>query len=280
LQLVQLQGAQSRFREHGIGLVAVSYDSQAILKEFSDRHGITYPLLADPESTLIKRFGVLNGKATDFMKGMALPGYVYISRDARIRHTFFEQNYRERYTANSVIAKLFPELVESDVRTFAAPHVSLRLTQSDSVVGPGSRVTLTAQITLPKDVHVYAPGAQGYKAVTLQPNPTEYMKADATRYPKSHTLYLAAIKEKVPVFSGTFRITQDVTVPASPEFIRNLRAAGSGGKPIEFRETLFYQACNDTICFLPEKVPVAWQFTPIPLDGKRASEAIRHPGNP
>jgi peroxiredoxin len=131
LQLVQLQSAQSRFREHRIGLVAVSYDSQVILKEFSDRHGITYPLLADPQSVIITRFGVLNPDAADFMQGMAFSGYIYVSSDGKIQQTFFEQNYKERYTANSVIAKLFPELAEADVRTFAAPHLRLRLGQSD-----------------------------------------------------------------------------------------------------------------------------------------------------
>lgn len=85
----------------------MSYDSKAILKEFSDHHGISYPLLADPQSAIIKRFGVLNPDATDFMKGMAFPGYIYIAPDGRIQQTFFERNYRERYTANNVIATLF-----------------------------------------------------------------------------------------------------------------------------------------------------------------------------
>jgi hypothetical protein len=280
LQLVQLQGAQSRFREHGIGLVAVSYDSQAILREFSDRHGITYPLLADPESTLIKRFGLLNGEATNFMKGMAFPGYVYISRDGRVRQTFFEQNYRERYTANNVIGKLFPELAESDARTLAAPHISLRLLQSDSLVGPGNRVALTVQITLPKDVHVYAPGAQGYKPVVLQLDATSEFKIGPAHYPPSRILFLPALNEKAPVFSGTFRITREATISAAPELIRSLRASGGREREMEVRGTLFYQACDDTKCFLPEKVPVSWQFTGIPLDTNRASEGIRHPGDP
>lgn len=258
----------------------MSYDSQAILKEFSDRHGITYPLLADPQSTLIKRFGVLNREATDFMKGMAFPGYVYISSDARIRQTFFEQNYKERYTANNVIAKLFPELAEADIRTLAAPHVSLRLVQSDSIVGPGSRVTLTVEMMLPKGVHVYAPGAQGYKPIVLRLDASPEFKPSDVRYPKPRILFLPAISEKMPVFSGTFSITQDVTVSAAPEFIRNLRAIGSGGKVIELRGTLFYQACDDKKCFLPEKVPVSWPFTVMAPDLKRASERIRHPGNP
>jgi hypothetical protein len=136
-----LQHAQQRFREHGIGLVAVSYDSQAILKDFSTRQGITFPLLADTKSELIQRFGVLNTTATGFTKGMAYPGFIYIGPDKQIRETFFEKQYGARYTANNVLTKLFPELAEFDLRTLAADHLQLQLGQSatqDACVRPVS----------------------------------------------------------------------------------------------------------------------------------------------
>ena len=258
----------------------MSYDSQAILKEFSERHGITYPLLADRQSVIIKRFGVLNPKGKDFMKGMAFPGYIYVSGDGRIQQIFFEQNYRERVTANNLIARLFPELAETDVRRLTAPHVTLRLGQSDLVVGPGSRITVSVEVTLPKDLHVYAPGAQGYKPILLQLDSSSEFMPGPISYPKSQTLFLPAINEKMPVFSGTFRITQDVTISATPEFIRALRANGEAGKPISVYGALHYQACDDKKCFLPETVSLSWLLTAMPPDSKRASEAIRHPGNP
>ena len=254
-----MQSAQSRFREHGIGLAAVSYDNQAILREFSERHEITYPLLADPRSVIIKRFAVLNAKAKDFMKGMAFPGYIYISNDGRILQTFFEENYRERYTANNVIARLFPEQAETDVRTLTAPHVTLRLGQSDFVIGPGSRVTLSVEVTLPADVHVCAPGAQGYKPILLQLDSTSEFKPSPISYP---------------------RIAQDVTISVAPEFIRALHAAGGTGKAVSVHGTLHYQACDDKKCFLPESVSLSWPLRVMPPDLNRAPEAVRHSGKP
>ncbi len=50
-------------KESGINVVAVSYDSQEILKQFADQNEIGFPLLADPESTVIARFGLLNEEA-------------------------------------------------------------------------------------------------------------------------------------------------------------------------------------------------------------------------
>ena len=142
------------------------------------------------------------------MKGMAFPGYIYISGDGRIQQTFFEQNYQERYTANNVIAKLFPELAEADLRTLAAPHLQLKLGQSDSVVGPGSRVTLTIEVTLPKDMHVYAPGAKGYKPIALQLDPSRELKLGCVRYPMSRILFFASHQRKD---AGVFRDVQDHT---------------------------------------------------------------------
>jgi hypothetical protein len=258
----------------------VSYDSAAILKEFSTRQGITYPLIADPQSEIITRFGVLNTSATDFMKGMAFPGFIYVSSHGRIRETFFETNYKERYTANNVIGHLFPELSESDVRTMNAPHVQLRLSQSDLLVGPGSRLTLTLRLKLPKDVHMYAPGVQRYKPIALQLDASPEVKLGPVLYPKSEVLFLPAIREKVPVFSGAFTISQDVTVSTDPSFTKEVRSAGNNRKTIIVKGVLFFQACDQVKCFLPDKVAVSWQFQAVPLDRKRSPEGIRHPGDP
>jgi len=84
----------------------------------------------------------------------------------------------------------------------------------------------------------------------------------------------------MPVFSGTFKITQDATVSVAPEFIRSVHSHGRTEKPMELDGTLFYQACDDTKCFLPDKVPLSWRLTIMPLDLQRASEGIRHPGDP
>ena len=89
-------------------MAAVSYDSAAILQDFTQRHKIDYPLLADPKSELIRQFGVLNGQATGFTRGMAIPGYFYITPDGVIKEKFFETAYTDRYTGNNLLMKLFP----------------------------------------------------------------------------------------------------------------------------------------------------------------------------
>ena len=55
-QLVELQQALPRFEAAGIKLYAVSYDEPEALAEFARHHGITFPLLSDKGSKVIKRY--------------------------------------------------------------------------------------------------------------------------------------------------------------------------------------------------------------------------------
>jgi Disulphide bond corrector protein DsbC len=206
-------------------------------------------------------------------KGFARPGYFFIDRKGIIREKFFEAKYRERLTGNSVVAKLFPELGEEVTETVEAPHLRLVLEQSDRTSVPGTRITLAAEVRLPEDIHVYAPGAEGYKPIKLVIDPMPEMELKPVVYPQSETLYLPVIKERVPVFGGSFRIIQDVKVSSGMEFAASL---GKDGKTLTIIGKLEYQACDQTKCYLPTSIPVKWQLQVFPLDRTRAPLDIRH----
>jgi hypothetical protein len=254
-------------------VAAISYDSVEILKSFADRRKIEFPMLADPDSQTIRDYEVLNTEAVGQYKGMARPGYFFIDTKGTIREKFFEVKYRQRFSGNNVIGKLFPELGDEVTDNVQAPHLSLAVEQSDRTSFPGGRITLTAEVQLPADVHVYSPGVQGYKSIALVMDPMPGMEFTPVNYPREKVLYLPAIKERVPVFEGTFRITQDVKVSSVAEFSNSL---GTDGKTFTINGRLDYQACDKKICYLPNSVPVHWQLQVLPLDRQRAPEAIRH----
>jgi Thiol:disulfide interchange protein DsbD, N-terminal len=230
-------------------------------------------MLADPDSKIIQAYGVLNAEATGMQRGFARPGYFFIDTSGVIREKFFEAKYRERLTGNSIIAKLFPELGQEVTETVEAPHLQLALEQSDRTGVPGTRFTLVVEVRLPGDVHVYAPGTQGYKPIKLVLDDVKEMELKPAVYPQSKILYLPAIKERVPVFEGTFRISQDVKVSSTSEFWGSL---GKDGKVFNITGKLEYQACDKTICYVPTSVPVKWQVQVFPLDRTRAPVNIRH----
>jgi hypothetical protein len=243
------------------------------LKYFADRRKIEFPLLADPDSKVLRAYQVLNVEAAGQYKGMARPGYFFIDTHGVIREKFFEAKYRERLSGNNVIARLFPELGQEVQDTVEAPHLQLTVEQSDRTGFPGNNITLTAEVRLPPDVHVYAPGTKGYKPINLVIEPTAGMQLKSVVYPSSKILYLPAIKERVPVFEGTFRISQDLQVATAADFSNSL---GAEGKTLTISGKLEYQACDSKICFLPTSVPVQWQLQVLPLDRQRAPEEIRH----
>ena len=272
---MQLQSAKQRFAAQGLQLAAIRYDSPAILKDFADRHRIDFPLLADPNSEILRKFNVLNNEAKGMTKGMAYPGFFYIDAGGLIREKYFTAKYADRLTANNLIAKLFPELSAEVSQSVEAPHLRLTLAQSDRSVIPGGRLSLIVDIELPPDVHVYSPGVRGYKPIQLTLQGIPGVELQPVAYPSAKVLYLAAIQENVPVFEGKFRITQDVTVtPSKPaDAVRSLVSAQ---RTISIAGELKYQACDQTVCYPPTSVPVSWQLQILPLDLKRSPVAIQH----
>mgnify|MGYP003405467499 CR=1 FL=1 len=57
---MELQGRYEEIRKQGLGLIAISYDSPETLKKFADSRGISFPLISDSGSAIIRRFGILN----------------------------------------------------------------------------------------------------------------------------------------------------------------------------------------------------------------------------
>jgi hypothetical protein len=113
---------------------------------------------------------------------------------------------------------------------------------------PGTR-SLILDVTPKPKMHVYSPGQEGYIAIalTLEANPA--FTAAKAKYPAGEKLFMPALQETQLVYAKPFTITQAITV--KPET----------GDPIIVKGTLRYQACDDTVCYLPVSVPVTWTVT-------------------
>jgi peroxiredoxin len=57
---VELGGKKQQLASKGIGIAAITYDSSELLAKFAARKGISYPLLGDSDSKMIRAFGILN----------------------------------------------------------------------------------------------------------------------------------------------------------------------------------------------------------------------------
>ena len=130
----------------------------------------------------------------------------------------------------------------------------LTVTTSATPVTPvaGKRVTLAVDVVPKPKMHVYSPGQEGYIGITLTLDADPAFTAAKAKYPAGEKIYMAILKETQLVYAKPFRIAQDLTLKP-----------GTKGA-VAVKGTLRYQACDDTICYLPTTVPLAWNLTLAP----------------
>ena len=253
----------------------MSYDDREVLAAFAKRTGITYPMLSDPQSAFIRAFGMVDRDNTtanvppDGKRDTAYPGYFVLDRTGRIIERFIDPRYDDRRTAAGLVAEMFPELLEATGRTTSTPHLSVHAGQSDLRVPLGARFRVFVDIELPARMHVYAPGVEGYKPITIELAPSPWFKADAPVFPPSTLLRLDAIKETVPVYEGKARIGVDVVMANTGALLRRLASADRHSEEIALTGTLAYQACDDKVCYRPASVPLKWELTVYLPDRQR-----------
>ena len=84
--------------------MAISYDPVSILRVFTEKRGIGFPLLSDPRSEVIEAFGILNVEAqSTTMKGIPSPGTLLVANDGRIVAKLFHSGYKKRHGAADII---------------------------------------------------------------------------------------------------------------------------------------------------------------------------------
>jgi len=130
-------------------------------------------------------------------------------------------------------------------------HALITAAPADVAGAAGKKLALGVDVAPKSGVHVYAPGAKDYIAVSLKLDPQPGLTAGKAAFPKSEEMFFEALNERVPVYQKPFRITQDVTLD------RSVKA----GSTVAVSGTLSYQACDDKVCYPPESAPVSWTVT-------------------
>ena len=239
----------------------------ATLAAFAQRRAITFPLLSDAGSEVIRRYGLINTTvpATNPTFGIPFPGTLIIDREGRVTARYFETAYQTRHTVSSIMVDSGRPTRAAATRT-ASPQLDITTYSTDAAVSPGSAFSLVLDLEPRPRMHVYAPGVSGYRPVSLTIAPQPFIQLDPPRFPPSETYEFTSLKERVQVYSTPFRIRQDVRIEASGP----AQAALKGLDHLTITGTLTYQACDDKVCFNPATVPVSWTVQLKALDRERA----------
>ena len=292
---MELQGQLEILREQGLGVAAISYDSVDVLSDFAQRRGITFPLLADDDSSAITEFGILNTVAAEgvgdnaddpdvqadvakyvsafganpMIVGTPYPGTFMIDSDGKVTSRFFEEFYRERNTTTNVMLKLGMGLSPIAAVEGETAHLKFTAYPSNTSVTVGTRFSLALDVTPGPNMHVYAPGAEekGYRVIGFNLDQPEIARIEPVAYPESEIYYFEPLDEHVPVYQEKFTILQEVVMNGdarAEEVMSTLDALTLTG-------TLEYQACDDAICFLPQSIPVSFTVDLEMPDRQRAN---------
>ena len=254
---MQLQRSLPELTRRGLGLVAISYDPPATLRAFADQRGITFPMLSDPGSAVIRRYGILNAEAEGRSAGIPHPGTFVVDPRGVVVSRAFEAAYQERSSVANIVQGTVPGVSATRAET---QHVTVAASASDGVVTPGSRISLFVDITPKPKMHVYAPDQSTYIPVAIEMPATDLLRTHPAVFPPSEIYVFRPLNERQRVYSKPFRIVQEVTIPVTPE----TRAQAKTGT-LTIDATLHYQACDDAVCYRPVSVPLTWTVKMDPL---------------
>ncbi len=288
---MELQSQVEALQERGLGLAVISYDSVDVVSAFSQDQGISFPLLSDFGSETIRRFGILNpvpewalGPNSDdpavaadvatyvsvvnpreIMIGIAFPGTFVLDTDGRVSSRYFEDFYIERNTVSSIVMRLGGGEAPVEATKISTPQLDITTYPSDAEVAAGNRFSLALDIQPGPGMHVYAPGATGYRVIGLSINPQPFVRIRSMEYPESTTYYFEPLDETVPVYEEPFQLIQEIVLEGTPR----AQAAFREQEALTLTGTIEYQACDDSICYNPSSVPVSWTLPLRALQGRR-----------
>jgi hypothetical protein len=131
------------------------------------------------------------------------------------------------------------------------PHVRLVTHASSAELGPGRPTSLVVEVTPSPRMRVYAPGQLDYRGVSLSLDPSPHVSARPTVLPKPVEHVFAPTGERSLVYDRPFRLEVPVALAKPPA------GAARPGRLV-VKGTFEYQACDDTVCYRPTKVPLQW----------------------
>jgi hypothetical protein len=265
---VELRSKIQDFVAAGIDVFSLSYDEPDALADFRNAYDITYTLLSDPNSKVIRQFGILNtliGEDDHPWFGIPYPGTYVVNSEGIISHKFFENNLQLRVGPEMLLrATLGVEIEHSKPDREPPAETTWHVFLDGDRLAASVLKDLVVRIEVARGRHLYAdPAPVGNVPVTLvlDENP-QIVTRDVVK-PESESLTLGGTGEVIQVYTGAVELRLPVTVNA------DLGVAETELREITLGGELHWQTCDDQVCDLPRRE--RFELT-VPLAGIVVSE--------
>jgi hypothetical protein len=276
---VELQEKMSAFDALGIKVYALSYDEPDALKSFQDAYNITYTLLSDPDSKVIREYGILNTLIAEDDHpwfGIPFPGTYVADNTGRITHKFFENNLVLRVGPEELLRAVGGEALNDYVGAKVADDSST-MTVKPRVFLEGTQLAvgvlrhLVCQIEVPADRHLYAdPAPKSMVSFTMTLAPHSKLVAQELIRPASEAHTVDGTGEVIQVHHGLVELRIPITANAA-------LTSATEAMVLDLSGEIAWQICDDAVCDVPQQVPFTLN---VPVEGSVVSEFMTKPGNP
>ena len=227
-------------------MAAISYDTKATLKRFADAHQISYPLLSDQGSAVIRKFDILNTNIPEgnMFHGIPFPGDYVLAADGTVKDKYFLPNYQTRPTASGILLADFDVVGDKASVSIGAEDVQAKISLSSDQAAPGQELRVAVDIAIAPGWHIYGqPLPENYVATSLT-FAGDAVAQQSITLPPAVLLEFKALGETLAVYQGS--------VQGRGSLVISGRVKPGLSK---IAGTFRFQECNDSICKLPQEVP-------------------------
>jgi hypothetical protein len=226
-----------------------------VLRRFADKFGITYALLSDEGSKVIRELGLLSDRVDEQHaayriakqerhRGLPYPGVFLLDEQGRVMQKRFQQSYRERETGIGILEQGFgvASSVHGPEAHSQSEGVKVRAYLDSDTYRFFQRLWLTVELTIEPGVHVYArPLPEVYIPLSVEVASIAGMVVGKPTWPTPQACRIEGLGEECYTYEGQLRVTLPVTLTEE-------------GDDQALEVIVRYQACSATDCFLPSTI--------------------------
>lgn len=229
-----------------------------MLRSFAAKHDISYPLLSDEGSAVIRDLGLYNEHLEqqaavygltprEDQYGVPYPGTFVLDEDGVIVEKLFEQSYRVRPQAADLLESAFgAEIGEAAVSKHAAnDEIGVTVWLNDATYRPWQQLRLQIGVRIGDGLHIYGrPIPDGFFPFDVKIAPVDGLEYADLELPQPFPYRVEGLDEQFMAYEGEIR-------GILPFYITQ----NHGDLTLEINVS--YQACTDRECFPPGEIKLS-----------------------
>ena len=242
----------ANFETAGARVYVLSYDEAGAMADYKAAHKANFTMLSDPNSDVIRSFGILNTLIAEDdhpWYGIPYPGVYITDADGVIIEKFFENNFTVRPGPEQLLAALKGEEVVLKERTGVDAKVTVEVEFEGDTLPVGLSRQIVARFSVPEGLHLYeGPVPEGLVAAGIElDDHSEGIIAYTPVTPQTRSMTLSGDGHTLEVYEGDVVLRLPVA--------QNGRAMekDDDGRWVSINGCVRWQACDSESCGLPEE---------------------------